>query len=207
MISLPNVTIVSVACTRVNKTIEALKKSMAGIDFHESLLITHESLSLDDLGIRLINIEKLDYKEYNHFILYKLKDYIKTEFALVVQNDGYVLRPKKWDNAFLDYDYIGAPWPPDVHYTKEGVNVRVGNGGFSFRSKKLLGALGEMNLPFTDNGTGYYHEDGIICNYYRKKLEDYGIKFAPVEIAAKFSHEIDCKESSLKPFGFHRFKK
>jgi hypothetical protein len=137
---------------------------------------------------------------------YELCRYIETDFALVVQYDGYVVRPNKWKQEFLNYDYIGAPWARDTHYTKEGVNVRVGNGGFSLRSKRLLLALTELKLPFTDDGTGFFHEDGILCSYYRKELENAGIKFAPVEVAARFSHETDCAESVYRPFGFHGSK-
>ncbi|MEI6400317.1 MAG: DUF5672 family protein [bacterium] len=205
-IQLPTVTLVAVACTRINDTIHALRESMKGIDFAEAILITHEKINLDDLGIKVINIEKLDYKGYNHFVAYKLADYIQTDYVMLVQNDGYILRPQKWDPDFLKYDYIGAPWAPNVHFTNEGVNVRVGNGGFTLRSKKLLNILNELNLPFTDNGTGFFHEDGLICVYHRKTLEDAGIKFAPVDVAARFSHETDCKESVWKPFGFHGSK-
>ena len=67
----------------------------------------------------------------------------------------------------------------------------------------MLGALNDLALPFTDNGTGYSHEDGVICVYYRKKLEEYGIRFAPVEAAAKFSREQDCLDSVPDPFGYH----
>lgn len=204
--NLSNVTLIAVACTKINDTIHALRESMKGLQFADAILITHEKLSLDSLGIKVININKLNYKEYNEFVAYKLAPYIKTDYALLVQNDGYVLRPEKWDPEFLKYDYIGAPWAPNVHFTNEGVNVRVGNGGFTLRSKKLLNILNDLKLPFTDNDTGFWHEDGLICAYYRKQLEDAGIKFAPVDVAARFSHETDCKESVYKPFGFHGSK-
>jgi hypothetical protein len=42
-----------------------------------------------------------------------------------------------------------------------------------------------------------------MCVYYRKQLETYGIKFAPVPLASKFSHEKDCDDSDPEPFGFH----
>lgn len=203
MLDLSNVTLFAVACTNVDETIKALRQSMKGIKYEQVLLFTHEERSLEEFGIKVINIEKLDYKGYNHFVLYRLKDYIDSDYSLLIQNDGFVLRPDKWDKRFFDYDYIGAPWPKDVHFTEEGVNVRVGNGGFSFRSKKLLDAFEALNLPFTDNGTGFHHEDGVISSYYRKKLEDYGIKYAPVPIASLFSREVVCDDSVRFPFGFH----
>lgn len=206
MLHLPRVTLCAVACTKVDQTIHALRVSKKKIQFADAILLTHEKLDLSRYGIRVINIERLDYRGYNHFVLFRLAEYVPTDFALLVQNDGYVLRPDKWTDDFLEYDYIGAPWPRNLHYTAEGVNIRVGNGGFTLRSKKLLNALNALNLPFTDNGTGYFHEDGVITNYHRKKLEDYGIKYAPVEIASRFSRETMCEDSEKYPFGFHNNK-
>lgn len=142
---------------------------------------------------------------YSHAMLYKLTDYVQTPYALTVQQDGMVQNPDMWDDSFFEYDYIGAPWPPKTHYTAEGEEVRVGNGGFSFRSKKLLDAFNVLQLPFTDGGKGFFNEDGQICNYHRKALEDYGIKFAPVSVAATFSHELPVPESVERTFGYHKY--
>ena len=190
-IKLQNVTLVAVSSIKIPETKKALEVSQKDIEFYDVKLIA-------DQDIRSSN-------EYSEFILYKLYKYIESDFALVIQYDGYVVRPEKWDDKFLQYDYIGAPWPANMHFTKEGVEVRVGNGGFSLRSKKLLNALNELRLPFTDNDTGFFHEDGIICNHYRKALEDYGIKFAPVDVAARFSKELLVPET-VESFGFHKYK-
>ncbi len=205
-LELPNVTLFAVACTKVDETIHALRESTKDIEYADVLLFTHEKRKLKSMGITVVPIKKLDYKGYNHFILYRLKDFIKTDFCLLVQNDGYVLRPEKWDNHFLDYDYIGAPWPKQTHFTQDGTEVRVGNGGFSLRSQKLLQALGRLKLPFTDKGTGFYHEDGVICVYYRKELEKSGVRFAPVDVASRFSREKTCDDSVSDAFGFHNLK-
>ena len=206
MTTLPTITLCAVSSIKIDETIHALKKSMQGISYAKVLLLTDKDISLDHQSISVVQIEKLDYSAYSHFILYKLTEYIDTDFVLLIQHDGYVLRPYKWDNRFLDYDYIGAPWLPGIHFTNDGTNVRVGNGGFSLRSKKLLNILNDLDLPFTDNGTGFDHEDGVICVYYRKQLEDAGIVFAPVTTAVRFSHETDCAESVYHPFGFHGSK-
>ncbi len=203
-IQLPNVTLFAVACTKVEETIFALKKSMEGIQFARAILITHEKIDLSSFGIEVYTIEKLDYKGYNHFILYRAYEYIQTEYSLLVQNDGYILHPKQWDPVFLQYDYIGAPWESNIHFTEGGKNIRIGNGGFSLRSKKLLNLFSEKpDLSFTDNNTGFFHEDGVISVYHRTKLESYGIQFAPVSIASRFSRETVCGDSVYFPFGFH----
>ena len=203
MKKLPQVTLVAVTSIKIPETIKALRKSMSGIQFGEVLLLTDQNISLEKFGIRVIQTQKLDYKGYSEFMLYKLKEYISTDFALVVQYDGYVIRPNSWSDEFLKYDYIGAPWRKDLHFTPQGINVRVGNGGFSLRSKKLLEAPSKLNLPFTDRGRGYFNEDGNICVYHRKTLEEAGIQFAPVDIASRFSRETICDDSYDKPFGFH----
>ena len=206
MKDLPRVTLVAVSSIKIAETIRAMKKSMTGLHFHEALLLTDVSVApalLEDSGIKVVPIEHLDYEGYSFFMLYKLKGYIQTDFALVVQYDGYVIHPDEWRDAFLKYDYIGAPWPKDIHFDTDGANVRVGNGGFSLRSKKLLWAPTELGLPFIDGGTGYFNEDGNICVYHRGKLEKSGIRFAPVEAASLFSREKTCDDSYDRPFGFH----
>jgi len=203
MKDLPRVTLVAVTSVKIPETIRALKKSMAGLRFHEVLLLTDAKISLDDAGIRVVNIEKLDYIGYSRFMFHRLKDYIKSDFALVVQHDGYVVRPESWNDEFLGYDYIGAPWPKGAHFTPEGVEVRVGNGGFSFRSRKLLEAPAKLGLSLEAHSSGYHNEDGFLCIEYRAALEKAGIRFAPVEVAARFSREKRLPDSVRYPFGFH----
>ena len=207
MVQLPNVTLVAVSSVKIDETINALKSSMVGIQFSEVILISHEQpLNLPtDIKFNLCN-RLNNINDYSRFILYDLCSYINTDYIILVQYDGYILRPEKWTNEFLNYDYIGAPWPKNIHYSGD-INIRVGNGGFTLRSKKILNILNELQLPFTDNGTGYYNEDGVLCNYYRKELEKNGIKFATPEVAAMFSHELDCDENVAEPFGFHKYKK
>ncbi len=178
---------------------------MRGIEYKEVVLISDQKPKNLNGKITFKQCPPMkNIDEYSKFMLYDLTKYITTEYALVVQYDGYVLRPKQWHTIFLKYDYIGAPWEKDAHFTKDGKNVRVGNGGFSLRSKKLLNIFNDLQLPFTDNGTGFYNEDGMISNYYRKELEQHGIRYAPVEIASLFSCEVICPDSYPKPFGFHK---
>jgi hypothetical protein len=214
-LQLKRVSLVAVSGINPTGAVKALEISMKRIDFNEAVLVAHYKPENLDPRItfkkckptELQNQDPKNTDDYSKFMLYSLTDYIESDFALIVHNDAYVLRPHKWSDSFLDYDYLGAPWPKDVHFTNEGVNVRIGNGGFSLRSKKMLDALNKLKLPFTDNGTGFYNEDGVICVYYRKKLEDYGISFPPVEVASRFSREKDCEDSYAKPFGFHNNKK
>ena len=207
-INLKNVTLCTVAGTRVDQAISALKKSMEHIDFYEALLITHEIKNLEKDRIRVINTDKLNYKGYNNFVFSQLDEFIKTDFVLLIQDDGYVIHPNKWDDDFLNYDYIGAPWPAKYLFSPSGKEIRVGNGGFSLRSKKLLGIVKSLGLNFETEETKIvnYHEDTIICSIYRDILEKNSIKFAPPEVATRFSKESWCHDSKFITFGFHKFK-
>lgn len=44
-------------------------------------------------------------------MVYELGDYIETDFVMLVHYDGFIVHPELWRDEFLDYDYIGAPWP------------------------------------------------------------------------------------------------
>lgn len=204
-LQLPRVTLVAVSSVKIQATINALRLSADRIAFYDVVLISDtkpKNLPPDITFKQCPPLRTID--AYSKFIAYDLASYIDSDFALVVQYDGFVVRPERWQPEFLKYDYIGAPWPPDRHFTKEKVNVRVGNGGFSLRSAKLLRSLNELHLQFIDGETGYFNEDGVICSYYRRELEDAGMHFTPPSVAAKFSKEDDCPDSDPTPFGYHK---
>ena len=213
-LSLPTVSLVAVSGIDPERAAAALELSMLGVEYKEAVLVSHrppENLS-DKITFKqckateLASTDPKNTDDYSRFMAYHLADYVDGDYALIVHHNARVLNPDKWSQDFLDYDYIGAPWPKHRHFTDDGGEVRVGNGGFSLRSRRLLGILNELGLPFTDHGTGFSHEDGIICVYYRKELQAAGIRFAPVETAAAFSHEFDVPESVKDPFGFHDYK-
>ena len=207
MLKLENITLVSVTSVNVDRTIRALKHSMKGIDFGEVILLTDKDVSPDD--IKTIKIDSLDYIGYSKFIVYELYKFINTEFSLIIQDDGFVTNPEKWDSEFLKYDYIGAPFPipqpnDNVSYRDPFGNlVRVGNGGFSLRSKKLLSLPSKLDLEWKPY-FGFYNEDGFFAVHNKHLLEENGCVFAPVEVAAMFSVESDTIETQGKTqFGFH----
>jgi len=129
-------------------------------------------------------------QEYSKFMLHDLHKYIKTDFALCIHWDGYIINPDAWQDQFLDYDYIGAVWP----WHPQG--LRVGNGGFCIRSKKLLELTASPDFVYKE-----INEDDLICHVNRDYLVRNGIKFAPEELARYFSFEREL--SNIKTFGFH----
>jgi hypothetical protein len=133
-----------------------------------------------------------------------------------VQADGFVIHPESWTDEFLDYDYIGAPWPlrKDAYVDPFGVHQRVGNGGFSLRSRKLLTVPTRHEVAWDVNESSLYrnfdsgllHEDGNICVHNRHVYEADGCVFAPVDVAVRFSQEHYVPEArGVTPFGFHRY--
>jgi hypothetical protein len=202
---LNNVTIAAVAGTKAIETLKAIKYSMRELEFDRAILITPDDIQ-DDI-VEIIKCEPLNYEQYNHFIVYRLQEYINTTHCLLVQNDGYVVNPDKWQDEWMQYDYIGALWPlpqDDFSFRDQDGNIqRMGNGGFTLRSKKLLCAANDLDLEWKQY-YGFYHEDGFFCCHNRSKYESIGCKFATIEVAAEFSHETMVAENYGKiPFGFH----
>lgn len=189
MIFLDNVTLVAIDCKEPGAAAGALIISLDQISPKEALLMTDVSVSIP--GVRTVRISPLKSKrEYSRFVMKELYKHITTDYVLIVQADGYVLSGESWEKAFLEYDYIGASWIYDSERT-------VGNGGFSLRSKKLMTILG--NDDFIDV---LHPEDQSICILYKFYLEEqYGIRFAPEELADRFAFE--TKTPATKTFGFH----
>lgn len=186
---LTGVTLLVVDCHNYNGAAKALKKSMEQCEFASVKFLTDIDIKIK--GVDVIKIEPIKSKEdYSEFIIKKLNYFFQTQFVLVCQHDGYVLDGDCWDDEFLEYDYIGAPW-----LYIDGKNV--GNGGFSLRSKTLQHALATDNfISATDP------EDQAIGRLYRDYLiKKYDIKFAPEDVADKFSYEL--RQPTQPTFGFH----
>ena len=210
-IRLPDVTLVAVDCTnRIKNTLKALKHCIAKIDFGEVVILTNRKPGLTKELPKFYtykHIKKIEnINQYNHFMFLELGNYIETSHCLTVQDHAYILYPELWDNNWLKYDYIGAPWnySEKFYIANTGEHVRVGNGGFSLRTKKLCGLPAKMGWELRQE-QGYYNEDGNVCSYWRKEMLEQGIKYAPIEVASKFSYEnLMVENYRVKPFGFHR---
>ncbi len=192
MTKLPRVTVALTDCFYYGEAIAAIKKSLTKIEPARTLFLTDIDAYSKSFPFELIKIPKISSKkEYSEFIIKKLDKHFDTDFVLVIQHDGWVLDDLAWSDEFYEYDYIGAPW-----LETDGYNV--GNGGFSLRSKRL------QHILATDDYITINHsaEDVIICRLYRPYLEEkYGIKFAPEELAERFSFEL--REPTQSTFGFH----
>jgi hypothetical protein len=206
MIRLPFVTLVAVSSIEIPRTIKGLEFSCRNIDFGEVKLITHEDVKHPTIKVETCdNLDTID--KYNYYVFLELWKHIDTEFALIQQYDSCVLWETEWKDSWLEWDYIGSPWPivENSYMGNDGTRSRVGNGGFSLRHKKLL------QIPYRNgwglrSEQGYASEDGNICCYWKKEMLKEGIKYAPVEIASHFSFEnyVPENENIIKTFGFHK---
>ena len=146
-------------------------------------------------GAEFVKIPEItSLKDYEKLVLFELMNVINKDF-LIIQWDGFVLNPSQWQKEFFEYDYIGAP-----HYVDSV--LQVGNGGFSYRSLRLMEKLaGLLDQELWPNEPG--PEDLLLSNKYRRQLEDAGVKFAPLEIARQFAFQEGKYDSMHSIFGFH----
>ena len=138
--------------------------------------------------------ENFNRVDYSRFMIKDLVDHVETEYALVFQYDGMAVDHTQWTNDFYNYDYIGAAWPERFSWLRP--DQRVGNGGFSLRSRRLLEALQDPDITVDGN------EDAKICQQHKRMLESrYNISYATIELADKFSNEWNNPNGAV--FGFH----
>lgn len=109
------------------------------------------------------------------------------EFSLSIHDDGYPIELQMWDDAFLNYDWIGAPW---------NFTGLVGSGGCCLTSSNMMNAM--TRLPWYD---GRENVDEWICKTHREQLINNNLRFAPPEVAVRFATE--CTDHNQPSFAFH----
>ena len=191
----------------VEKSLKAMLIAIDQVDFKRHVLITDSSktdLSLFGQAIDRHNIEVCDMSVdlndnmsnddknrvgFNQSFIQQTNKYIFDDFCLNVQHDSTIIDIEKWDNRFMQYDYIGAPWPMHIIQASDMVAGRideipnvVGNGGFSLRTRAFVEESAKL-------GWEHKNEDLNICVFNHDKMTSAGIKFAPPSLAAKFSKE------------------
>lgn len=137
----------------------ALQHSLAQMPGARALLCSPRTPEQLAPGIEHRAIAPLNYHEYSWFMMFALWRVVSTEFALVVQEDGWVVNAGNWRDEFLHCDYIGAPIHLAKIDTPQGTYWRnrfawadelgklghvvtpIQNGGFSLRSQRFMRAL------------------------------------------------------------------
>jgi tetratricopeptide (TPR) repeat protein len=189
MLELPSVTLCCIDTVNPALALRALRISSSGIRFARTLLLSDRGQDTGAIELRQIT-HLASREEYSAFVLKSLLPHVDTPHVLLIQWDGYVVNPLAWHADFLACDYIGAKW----FWHQEG--YRVGNGGFSLRSRKLLAALQDPRITLSGA------EDETICRAFRPLLErEHGIVFASEALADAFAFE--AAYPIAKPFGFH----
>jgi hypothetical protein len=146
--------------------INALVHSQAQLPGSKALLLTPKLPNNLIASVSHKTIPNLGYWEYGVFVTHLLHQFIDTEFALIVQDDGWIVDGGNWSDEYFTYDYVGAPthfakitqnnnvfygrqysWTPLLKNSDAQVQI-VMNGGFSLRSQRLMSAPAQYNLPF-----------------------------------------------------------
>lgn len=145
--------------------------------------------------------------EWNRAVVFDLGDYIDTEFALLIHPDGMIAHPQSWRNEWLQYDFIGSPFPmPNDDFSYRDINgkiQRVGNS-VSLRSKKLMQLPKKLGMEWK-SFHGYFNEDGYITVNMRHIFEENGCVFAPFEEAVLFGMETPLDEHlGIQSFVYHK---
>jgi hypothetical protein len=190
--NLPTVTLIVIDCINYDRAKLSLDHCRNSANFGAVKLLTHFDVN-DNVAVKIEKINSIS--EYSNFVIRKLSDYFDTQHVLIAQWDGFIWNADLWDNRFLQYDYIGAPWPENILHPGAPKHFNVGNGGFSLRSKNL-----QEFLKNDKNLTMHHAEDVAICQLNRAYLEAKGFTFAPLDLARKFSWEYYDQQNA---FGVH----
>lgn len=213
-----DIDLVTVNTVNPEIAIKAMDYSCKEIEFNNSYIFTNKPI--ETKNHQVIKIDKLNsLDEYSNFLLSFGNFKFKSEYILVIQDDGFVINPERWNDNFFNFDYIGAPWPLPVNINtlsdkqqvveKAKLKNRVGNGGFSLRSRKFL------NYSTHFNSCNGWPEDVFLTAINYEVAIQSNIKFPSAKLAYKFSTEtplygknkdkfLDYRYlTKIKSFGFH----
>ncbi len=194
MLHLPSITLVAVGSRKYFEGMwNAIQKSKEGIQWGSVQII--DCLPCNDID------------EWNHSIVFRLREFIETDYCMLIHPDGFIVHPESWRDEFLYHDFIGSPWPLPVdnysYRTPDGEIIRVGNS-VSLRSKKMLNMPYELEVGWRSY-YGNTNEDGFLTVHNRRLFQHFGVRYAPIEVAKYFGRELDIPENEdvESPFCFH----
>jgi hypothetical protein len=159
-----------------------------------------------DINVIKTNYSNLSPSSYSEFLSsLNFWNLLYGEKILIYQEDSIIFKNNIKD--FLQFDFIGAPWPD---YQNDNING-VGNGGFSLRTKsKMIKVIKEIHINETkiNSSTKQYmnNTNSTILPedvYFTKNMLDLNIGFvADRKTAYDFSTESIL---SINSFGGHNF--
>ena len=151
--------------------------------------------NIGNITVIKMGVDRFAINDYNNMLLTEIFwNMINAEHILIFQGDSLLLR--YGINDYLDYDYVGAPWPHDSPTV-------IGNGGLSLRRKSFIKrvfkeySIDKAPLQLKPDYLENVPEDV----YFSYGLTYLGGKVPSLEQAKKFSVEsIYCDD----PIGMHQ---
>ena len=139
-----------------------------------------------------------------------LHERFKTPYVLTIQDDGFPLR-QGLEEFVGKWDYIGAPWVHhSTYYDLYPKKYRIGNGGFSLRSKRLCEIASQVYKKHFARFPYWWYllgDDTFYCKtlrfWFRNAVKD--LRWPSPEEAALFAVEnADDLLPTKQPLGFHQ---
>lgn len=197
MIELPEVTLLIYNPDKdSNVSARVLNHCCKHIKFGAVKHLCSEPPTIPSVG-EVIVLPKSSWEEGQRFQSYGINEFFDTRYVFHIETDGYPVNFDLWNNDFLSFDYIGAPWP--VQYTQ---NNRVGNGGCSIRSKKFTQYCWDNQDKYIEGMSS----DIWFCQYMYEDARKH-VYFAPLNVAQRFSFELPVHEypdwTWEQSFAFH----
>jgi hypothetical protein len=162
-----------------NQNYEFMKKICKKISKNIKIIKTnYDNLLQDDYSSLLASIEFWNLLTGNKILIY--------------QEDSFIF--KNNIEEFINFDYIGAPWPKNTNDTPN----QVGNGGISLRTKQIMidiiNIISIHNTSVNETTKIYMKNNNLkICPedvYFSLNMQRFNIgKVANFEVAFKFSTE------------------
>ena len=179
---------------------------VCGNDNYEFMLDISRRLD-NKVQIIKFDITNPSVNDYNNLLLStKFWESLNGEYVLIYQEDTCIFKDNIED--FLEFDYIGAPWP---ECQKENIN-NTGNGGFSLRRRTTMIEVLKLNisidsLKLSENCKGYMNVSKLKNApedvYFSNALINHNIgKVADLKSASSFSQEL---VKSDNPLGGHNW--
>lgn len=169
------------------RVVRMLEYCLSFARWRDVVIFTVEDLGKLNFPARVIQVPYVEFPAWN-ILVHRTMPHVLFEYQWVmhVHEDGFPIEPSLWEDKFMEYDYIGAPWGDGF----------VGSAGFMLVSHRLL--YGLVNAPWFD---GVRNGDEWICRDQKKFLENFGVQFAPADVAARFSTETTHHDQPS--FGYH----
>lgn len=200
---LPDVTLVAIDSFKPHRTIRAMQQVQELVSFGDTVLVTTAAQKANHgFNGRVMSVLPSSARsERERYLTTRITETFTTSHCLHMEWDAGVNNPAAWDPSWLEYDFLGAPWPAGMQVKGFPVateEARVGNTGFCLMSKRFADALANVSKPSETVVRGA--SDFYVCISLRPTLEKMGIRFAPPEVAYKFS----CENKLLTDqFGWH----